>query len=336
MTGLQLRVIALRDRVAGFSLQALAAHTTLAGATLRNWMAGTNRESDTIRRELLPVLDRLERGEMVMSGPPPGAISVEDLDADRRPARVRRIGRDYDIEITRRIGKVLDYCYTEAALGVVTADYGSGKTHAVHAWRKAHPKAEAVVIEFSEFFAGNKCWFVHKLAGPLGVHLRGGTTGSGRVFDAVVDRLNDQPALLIFDQCEAIRLPVAQVIRQVWDATRDEGTGVVLLGAHKLYEMLRASRAQDLGALTSRVCPWAILHGCTRGEMEQILRLEGVTDIDDAATELLWRMVNGSMRLLMHAVAMIQTKHKGKAIRENVVIEIAGFLCGPQMRGGKR
>lgn len=330
-TDLRKRVEALKERIPGFNWEALRAHTSLGSSNIRNWWVGVNQETDAFRRELEPVVRRLERGEITLATVP--GIALDDVVDVPEPRRVKKQGRHYDITVTRRIHAVLDYCWTESALGVVTVEYGGGKTHAVRSWRAAHPKVNAVVLEFREFLTGNKCWFIQKLADVLDVRAgRGGTTGGGRLFDAVVDHLREKPTLLIFDQCEAIRVPVAQVIRQLWDATRDDGTGIVLLGAHRLYERLRASRAQDLGALTSRVCPWAVLAGVTRGEMEQILKHEGISNVAPKAMEMLWLMVNGSMRMLMHMVDLIQAKHKSGAVTEVVVAEMAAFLCGAPRR----
>ena len=52
----------------------------------------------------------------------------------------------------KKIGEVLDYCSDQCAIGVITADFGVGKTEAVAAWRRQHVgKVEATVFEFDEF-----------------------------------------------------------------------------------------------------------------------------------------------------------------------------------------
>lgn len=320
------RLIALQD----VSSELLAAHSGLAPSTVRNLKCGANTETDEMRRRLGPVLAGFERGEIPRVAAPEGALTVADV-APRalRAPRVRKVGRDYETELSRRVGTVLDYCAEEAAIGLVAADYGHGKSHAVDAWRRKNSATDVCSLEFVAYNCANKSAFIHELAEVLGVEVRrGGTVAGGRVFRAVVDHLRDEPKLLIFDQAELVRVSVAQVIRQIWDATRDAGTGVALVGALRLVEKLRASRAEDMGALTSRICPWAILPGVGRGEIEQILRAEGIADVDAAAVELLARTVRGSMRVLMHAVRMIHAKHAGKPVREKTIAQIAGHLCG--------
>lgn len=326
MSNLQQRLTALRAR--GITMEALAPHTPFASSTLRNLLCGSNPETDAMRRGLLPVIERFERGEISAYSPPPGSITVDDM-RTVRPARVHKQGKHYDIAITRKIAVALSYCYEQATLGCITADYGAGKSHAIDAWRRAHREVESAVIEFVEVTTGNRCAFIHELAEILGVRVAsGGTVAANRVYRAIVDHLRAHPLLLIFDQCEGARVGVLQVVRQLWDATEGAGVGMCLFGAHRLNERLRVSRSQDLGALTSRLEPWDALPGVMRGEMEQILAHEGITDIDQAATDLLWAGVDGSTRLLMKAVRMIQVKHGGKPVRKNTVAAILGFLRG--------
>ena len=90
---------------------------------------------------------------------------------------------------------------------------------------------------------------------------------SGKVFRMVVERLREQPTVLIFDQCEMVRVRILQLIRQLWDQTKDDGVAVVLLSAPQLYHRLERGRGGDLGALRSRIGAHVTLRGVTRSDM---------------------------------------------------------------------
>jgi RPA family protein len=71
----------------------------------------------------------------------------------------------------------------------------------------------------------------------------------------------------------------------------------------------------------------------SRPEMAAILRLEGITDIDEAAFDLWWKATNGSMRRLMRAVDLVKSKHQGKRITEKTVAGVASHLWGMHVKG---
>ena len=89
---------------------------------------------------------------------------------------------------------------------------------------------------------------------------------------------------------------------------RHGGLGIVMLASPMLAERLVAARARDLGALTSRIGVWAALNGLQKAEIADIVRLEGVKQIDEAALDLLCRAVNGSMRRLMAVTNLLIEK----------------------------
>jgi DNA transposition AAA+ family ATPase len=235
----------------------------------------------------------------------------------------------YETETSRRIADVLDYAAAHCAIGVVTADFGCGKSEAVKEWRRRTAgKVESLVYEFEEFSACNKVDFIRALGRMFGIECALGSFNGGLVFRELCDRLREQPCLLIFDQCETIRPRICQIIRQIWDRTADAGVGVVLLAAPILLARLSTGKMADLGALSSRVGVWAPLAGLSKSEMAAIVKQEGITDVDPEAFDLWWQASGGSVRRLLRAIDLLKAKHAGKRVTEKTVESVAGFLWG--------
>lgn len=308
----------------------LAAACTLGESTVKNYVAGRMPETTRIREEMDQVMHLVDRGDILQPG---GGRAV--VIAEHEPETMRRMSKRREFYITetvRRIAQVLEYCSQQASIGVVTGDFGVGKTEAVNAWRRGDGrKTEAIIFEFDEFSASNKVSFISALAEGLGISGKCGMHDAAKVFGAVVAKLRETPALLIFDQCEMARPRVLQIIRQIWDRTRGTGSGVVLLAAPVMLAKLKNSQMQDLGALTSRVGVWTALRGLGRMEMAAIFKQEGIS-IDEDAADLCWKATGGSMRRLLSCLDMLKAKHQGKRISEKTIAGVAGHLWGMAVR----
>jgi hypothetical protein len=234
------------------------------------------------------------------------------------------------------VGQVLTYCADQCAIGVITADYGVGKTESVKHWRArgAGRTRESVVFEFDEFSSRNTVEFVECLCDLMGVEYRPGMHNGGRTMRALVAHLVENPMLLILDQCETVNARVMSVARQVWDRTRQAGVGITLLAAPVLMERLEASRTRDLGAIQSRIGIRAQLRGLSLEEMAAVLKAEGLTSVDEDAFRLWFRAVGGSMRRLMASIDLVQSKHSGKAVTTKTLVGVAAHLWGLDLGGG--
>ncbi len=242
--------------------------------------------------------------------------------------RAERQRRTYETEMMRRVWSAIDLSVENGSLGLITADNGSGKTHAVQLWRVRHRDLDSVYFEFDDCTISNRYEFLTALASQLGVEERASHLSSGRIFRQVVERLREEPAVLIFDQCEMARVRILQIVRQIWDRTREEGVAVVLLATPQLLWRLERGRAGDLGALRSRIGAWVQLHGVRREEMAGILKAEGLTTVNDAAFDLWFRAINGSMRHLMESIGLLVSRHEGKKIGQRTVIDVCRSLMG--------
>lgn len=305
----------------------LVHHTTLSETTGRSFMNGNCPGGREVVGEFKRVLAQARAGDILLPGGRQAVVMSEQ--PDERTRRVPRRHQFYETQTVKRISEVLDYCAENAAIGIVTANFGVGKTESVNAWRRTHGrKIDSLVFEFDEFSCSNKIDFVQSLARKVGLPVTLGSQFCGPLFRDLCDYFREHPVLLIFDQCETVRARVFQIIRQIWDRTHEAGLGVVILAAPILLARLSKSGMADLGALTSRVGIWAPLGGVTRNEMAAISKQEGVADVDEAAFDLWWKATGGSMRRLMAALDLLKTKHAGKRVSEKTIAGVAGHLWG--------
>jgi DNA transposition AAA+ family ATPase len=308
----------------------LAGYTTLSDSAVKSFINGQIRGGRDVVGEVRRVLELARAGDILRPGGPGDSLVLSE-----RPSRVVRVVKAkklYSTQTVARVAEVLDFCAENCTIGVITAGFGCGKTEAVAAWRcKGGRYIETLVYEFDEFSSHNKVDFIGGLASEFGLEHAGGSAGGARTFRAVCKYLNENPCLLVFDQCETLRVNVFQVIRQLWDRTHEAGVGVVLLAAPILLQRMNGSKLADLGALTSRVGVWAPLTGVSKQEMAAIVKQEGITDVEEAAFDLWWKATGGSMRRLMRAIDLLKAKHQGKRINERTITGIAGHLWGLQV-----
>jgi hypothetical protein len=313
------------------SAEHLAQHTTLAACTVRLWLSGGMPGGREVVGQMTRVADLVQAGEILTPGGRPEAIVLSGS-IGKRVTHVVRRGAFYETLLVRRVAEVCDFCVSHAAIGVVTSDFGNGKTEAVNAWRRRTAgKAESVVFELDEFSGCNKVDFVCTLGRMLGTPTITGSQNGGRAFREVCDRLRENPTLLIIDQGEVARSRIMQVIRQVHDRTAEFGVGVVILAAPVL--LARLSKMPDLGALASRVAIFAPLPGLSREEMAAIVKQEGIGDVEDAAFDLWWRTTGGSMRRLMRTIDLLKAKHVGKRVTEKTLAGVGEMLWGVSLKG---
>jgi len=311
----------------------LSAYTRFAQSTCRHFLDGLNLRygHDAVAADFARVLRLAEAGDIL----PAGATPVELTEARGEAVQRLRKARDfYKIETVRCVATAMTYCAENGLIGVITGDYGVGKSEAVKAWRRGDGRRyTSVAYEFNEFTAKNTVSFMQALAALLDVPYVAGSNNGARIFEDVVAALVEAPCLLILDQCETVNPRVMQIVRQIHDRTRDAGVAVVLLASPVLAERMQGARIRDLGALTSRVSVWVKLRGLSAAEMAEIIRAEGVTRVEDEAFRLWHRAVGGSMRRLMASVGLIQAKHAGKPVTEKTIVGVADALWGMSLGG---
>lgn len=328
LTALRRRLRTILDRRPDLTMAHLASLTTLSDCVVRNFMSGNLRGGYQVHEELARLANGIEAGDICVPGN--GDVRVISDETQARVRRVKRQGTFYQTATVNAVFEVLDYCVERSAIGVITGDFGVGKTASIGAWRRANPHVDTAVTEFDAFTAQDRAEFVARLAAQLGATPSSGR--AGRIFQAIVEHLCEHPCVLIMDQAEMAHPRVLQVVRQIWDRTSEYGVSVVLLAAPLLMHKLMVSRIADLGALTSRVGVWATLNGVSRQEMAAIVKQEGITDVDDSAFEMWWRSTGGSMRRLMRAIDLLKAKHAGKKVTEKTIAQMSRHLWGQTLR----
>jgi len=304
----------------------LAQFTTLAASTVRLWLSGGIPGGREVVGQMERVAGLVESGEVLAPGGRPEAVVLSE-DTSKPSARVTRHGAFYETQTVRRVGEVCDYCAEHAAIGLVTGDFGIGKSEAVKSWRsKTGGRVDSLILELDEFIGCNKTDFICTLGRTFGATKTGGAQNGGLVFREVCESLRKNHTLLVFDQGECARPRIFQIVRQIHDRTADAGVGVVILSAPIL--LARLSKMSDLGALASRIGIYAPLSGLTRCEMAGIVKQEGFADIDERVFDLWWKSTRGSMRRLMRSLDLLKSRHAGKSISEKTIIGVAGHLWG--------
>jgi hypothetical protein len=309
----------------------IAQYTTLAESTVRLFLRGTIPGGHEVVAEIERVIAQVRSGDILQPGGSQQARVFLET-GQRRARRIMRRDMFYETETACRIFDVLDYAAAHCAIGVVSSDFGTGKTEAVKEWRRRTAgKIESIVFEFDEFSCRSVVDFVRALSEKLGIDCAPGFLNGGTIFRGLCDRLRQQPILIILDQCEMVRQRICSCIRQIWDRTADAGVGVVMLAAPILLARLSNGKMTDLGALSSRIGVWAPLAGLSKDEFMAIVKQEGITDVDPEALDLWWRASGGSIRRVLRAIDLLKAKHAGKRITEKTVESVAGFLWGMQV-----
>jgi DNA transposition AAA+ family ATPase len=309
----------------------LAQHTTLAASTVRLWLSGGMPGGREVVGQMVRVADLVEAGEILAPGGRPDTVVLTE-NASKRVVRISRRGNFYETQLVRRTAEICDHCASHAVIGVVTSDFGNGKTEAVAAWRrKTAGKVESLVYEMDEYIGCNKVDFICTLARTIGATTGSGSQNGGRAFRNVCEKLRESPVLLVFDQVEVARPRIMQVIRQIHDRTAEAGVGVVLLAAPIL--LARLSKMGDYGALASRIAIYAPLAGLAPAEFAAIVKQEGFADVDEAALSLWYKACRGSMRRLMRSLELLKAKHADKRLTEKTIAGVGGMLWGMNIEG---
>ena len=187
----------------------LAQFTKLAESTVRSFIRGCIPGGREVVAEMRRVIELARAGEILQPGGARQSLVVAENER-RRVRRVAQQGTFYETQTVQRIAEVLDYCAEHSAIGVVTADFGVGKTEAVKAWQRKHHGVECTVFEFDEFASTNKVDFVRCLAGMYGIQSNLGSQNAGIVFRKLCEVIRQNPGFACLRpvrNSEAARVP---------------------------------------------------------------------------------------------------------------------------------
>lgn len=293
---------------------------TMSRQLVESVLAG-RRTGDTefVRQELTEFLAQVETGRW---DAPAGGEVVDIRDARRGRSRRRAQPKThYETQLVQDVRRALEFAATRAQIVLVTGSYGLGKTHTIERWMLERGREEpAFCFRFHSANQTHRHVFIEQLAARLGVETPPVVSAqtAAVAYDRVVEFLREQPALLIFDQCEVVRLALLQTIRDIWDDTREAGVGMALFASEELYLRLTRSRAGALGALTSRISGHFLLRGLDAGELRAIAQAEGV-EIDEATAQTWSTLAGGSMRRFLETLELLKAAHGGRAVTPKTV-----------------
>lgn len=286
------------------------------------------RAGEQVQAAMREYLARGERGDYQPSGR--GAEVVVINEQPRRALVRERPRQHYETVFIRQIGSLIDLARENCSIVIGLAEFGAGKTYAAQVWRSKHRDVPSLLYEFDPWTSAYHLAFLGELAGRVVGRSEDVTVhNSYHIWKDLITELAAHPRVLVFDQCEAVRVRLLQAIRHIWDMT---GCPIVLLAAPSLKQRLDRGRAGDLGALRSRISCWDELSGLTVEDTAAVLKREGVGDLDAETVALLHEAVGGSMRYLLEAIDLIASRHKGKKVGVKTVVSVCRRLMGIRAR----
>lgn len=291
----------------------------LGQSTFSNWFYAVLPGTDDTQKAVVEMLKAVGQGDALRPG------NGEVIVAGKTRA-VRKAGDFYVTMTVRQIFTMLDGVRDDKIIALCTGWNGFGKTETLAAWQRKNPDSALVTI--NPTIARNQMAFLRRLAKALELtDLAVGASNLDIVFDAITARLRKEPVPLIFDQCETLDLRLFQLIRSLWDET-DQGVGIQIFGTPDLRKTLFGSRRRDAAALTSRITRHGWLEGLRAPEVASIFEKECGQAVEGRVLELLAKAVAGSMRRLMQVCYLVETVHKGRAMKMQTVITMAAQLWG--------
>ena len=198
------------------------------------------------------------------------------------------------IRTAARVAEVMRSAHLEGEVAVVYGQAGLGKTMALKQYCADNP--DAVLIEADPSFTAQV--LLRHIARAIGAN----PTGTmHKLFEAVVERLQDSGRLLVVDEAELLQLRALECLRRIHDKA---GVGLVLAGMPKLLVNLRGKRG-ELVQLYSRVA-LALNLGETLPDNElEMLAAAALPDADADTLAALVASAQGNTRRLtkmMHGV----------------------------------
>ncbi len=122
--------------------------------------------------------------------------------------------------------------------------------------------------------------------------------------EAVIDKLNQDPHLILVDEANHLNVAGLELLRHVHDMTE---CGMVLVGTKRLFDLFTngGRRSQDLEQLWSRVGMHDLLPGLTPQEVRQIAKAS-MDKLNQATVVEIQRVTRGSARRLTKLVPRLK------------------------------
>ena len=124
------------------------------------------------------------------------------------------------------------------------------------------------------------------------------------LLENVIDKLNEDPHLVIVDEANHLNVDSLEVLRHIHDMTE---CGMVLVGTKRLFDLFTngGRKSQDLEQLWSRVGIHDLLPGLTPAEVRQIVQAS-LGKTNEATVAEIQRTTRGSARRLTKLVPRLK------------------------------
>ena len=180
----------------------------------------------------------------------------------------------FETRDAKRVWELCDLCYREREIGVVYGAAGVGKTESLRMYYYSHRENCAYVqvppyIRMRQFFL--------LLARELGIYVSG-YQSTDRIVEHIRARLEGRPDILvIIDEADNLSITTLDTLRYIYD---QKPFGLVLAGLPRLIGLLALGpeRRENLAQLYTRIAYPLRVHGPTRKEMQEILKVLGIED----------------------------------------------------------
>lgn len=127
---------------------------------------------------------------------------------------------------------------------------------------------------------------------------------SHRLAEDVIDRLNQDPHLILVDEANHLNVPGLELLRHLHDMTE---CGMVLVGTKRLFDLFTngGRKSQDLEQLWSRVGIHELLPGLTETEVRQIAT-SMMEQLNESTLVEIQHVTRGSIRRLNKLLPRLQ------------------------------
>lgn len=239
---------------ARISQSAAAQEANIAPGTFNAWLGGTYKgDNAKVAADVAKWLEARRQRNRIKSIVPTAPSFIETKTA-------------------REILDLLQFAQTLKDMGLIVGSPGVGKTDAVAFYRATRPNVFVATMEPAKSS-------VHHLLLELATTLRISEKSAIGISDAVVKRLRDRDALLVFDEAQHLQSSAIDQVRTIHDKA---GCGVVLVGNESVVAKLGDPvRTPQLAQLYSRIGLRLNLNRPKAADVDALLAAWDVTDKEE-------------------------------------------------------
>jgi DNA transposition AAA+ family ATPase len=148
-----------------------------------------------------------------------------------------------ETSVSRKVRKLIEYCYIQGKIGIAYGDAGIGKTEAVKKY--CADNLNAIMVTSTVVHSGVK-GITRLLARKLGCK-QGGTAD---MFDDICEKLSGARRVIIIDEAQLLTVLAINHLRAITDAC---GVGIAFVGNEEIYQKMHGKGEEKYAQLFSRI-----------------------------------------------------------------------------------